>query len=146
LHGLKTLFRTAEGHVLLFPGSGTGGWECCIVNTLSPGDQVLGCVNGHFSDLFCRTAASHGIDVQRLEVEHGAGVPADAIEERLRRDQDQRIRRLVVQTETSGVTSSLAAVRKAMDAAAHPALLLADVVSSLGRTDLRFDEWKLMSP
>ena len=145
LQGLKALFRTAAGHVLLFPGSGTGGWECCIVNTLSPGDQVLGCVNGHFSDLFCRTAASHGIDVQRLEVEYGAGVPADAIEERLRRDKDHRIKAvLVVQTETStGVTSSLAAVRKAMDAAAHPALLLADVVSSLGCTDLRFDEWKL---
>ena len=145
LQGLKALFRTAAGHVLLFPGSGTGGWECCIVNTLSPGDQVLGCVNGHFSDLFCRTATSHGIDVQRLEVEYGAGVPADSIEESLRRDKDHRIKAvLVVQTETStGVTSSLAAVRKAMDAAAHPALLLADVVSSLGCTDLRFDEWKL---
>jgi alanine-glyoxylate transaminase / serine-glyoxylate transaminase / serine-pyruvate transaminase len=145
LHGLKALFRTAEGHILLFPGSGTGGWECCIVNTLSPGDQVLGCVNGYFSDLFCRTATSHGIDVQRLEVEYGTGVPADAIEERLHRDKDHRFKAvLVVQTETStGVTSSLAAVRKAMDAAAHPALLLADVVSSLGCTDLRFDEWKL---
>ena len=145
LQGLKQLFRTADGHVLLFPGSGTGGWECCIVNTLSPGDQVLGCVNGHFSDLFCRTATSHGIDVQRLEVEYGAGVPAGVIEERLGRDKDHRIKAvLVVQTETStGVTSSLAAVRKAIDAAAHPALLLADVVSSLGCTDLRFDEWKL---
>ncbi len=145
LIGLKVLFQTSKGHVLLFPGSGTGGWECCIVNTLSPGDQVLGCVNGHFSDLFCRTATSHGIEVQRLEVEYGAGVPADAIEERLRRDLDRQIKAvLVVQTETStGVTSSLAAVRKAIDAAGHPALLLADVVSSLGCTDLRFDEWKL---
>ena len=105
----------------------------------------MGCVNGHFSDLFCRTATSHGIDVQRLEVEYGAGVPADAIEERLRRDLARQIKAvLVVQTETStGVTSSLAAVRKAIDAAGHPALLLADVVSSLGCTDLRFDEWKL---
>ena len=145
LKGLKALFRTTEGEVLLFPGSGTGGWECCIVNTLSPGDQVLGCVNGHFSDQFCRTATSHGINVERLEVEYGSGVPAEAIEERLRRDKDHRIKAvLVVQTETStGVTSSLAYVRKAMDNAAHPALLLADVVSSLGCTDLRFDEWKL---
>jgi len=145
LNGLKLLFQTSKGHVLLFPGSGTGGWECCIVNTLSPGDQVLGCVNGHFSDLFCRTATSHGIEVQRLEVAYGAGVPADAIEERLRRDLDRQIKAvLVVQTETStGVTSSLAAVRRAIDAAGHPALLLADVVSSLGCTDLRFDEWKL---
>lgn len=145
LNGLELLFQTSKGHVLLFPGSGTGGWECCIVNTLSPGDQVLGCVNGHFSDLFCRTATSHGIEVQRLEVEYGAAVPADAIEERLRRDLDGQIKAvLVVQTETStGVTSSLAAVRRAIDAAGHPALLLADVVSSLGCTDLRFDEWKL---
>ena len=145
LEGLKKLFKTAQGQILLFPGSGTGGWEACIVNTLSPGDQVLGCVNGHFSDLYCRTAASHGVNVQRLEVEYGAGVPAGAIEERLRLDRERQIKAvLVVQTETStGVTSSVAAVRAAMDAAAHPALLLADVVSSLGCTELRFDEWRL---
>jgi alanine-glyoxylate transaminase/serine-glyoxylate transaminase/serine-pyruvate transaminase len=145
LHGLKALFKTTQGRILLYPGSGTGAWECCIVNTLSPGDQVLGCVNGYFSDQFCRMATSHGIDVQRLEVEYGAGVGADAIEERLRRDQEQRIKAvLIVQTETStGVTTNLAAVRKAIDAAGHTALLLADVVSSLGCTDLRFDDWKL---
>ena len=145
IDGLKKLFKTAQGQILLFPGSGTGGWECCIVNTLSPGDQVLGCVNGHFSDLYCRTAASHGVNVQRLEVEYGAGVPAGAIEERLRLDKERQIKAvLVVQTETStGVTSSVAAVRAAMDAVAHPALLLADVVSSLGCTELRFDEWRL---
>ena len=145
IEGLKNLFKTAQGQILLFPGSGTGGWECCVVNTLSPGDQVLGCVNGHFSDLYCRTAASHGVNVQRLEVEYGATVPAGAIEERLRLDKERQIKAvLVVQTETStGVTSSVAAVRHAIDAAAHPALLLADVVSSLGCTELRFDEWRL---
>lgn len=145
IEGLKKLFKTAQGQILLFPGSGTGGWECCVVNTLSPGDQVLGCVNGHFSDLYCRTAASHGVNVQRLEVEYGATVPPGAIEERLRLDKERQIKAvLVVQTETStGVTSSLPAVRHAMDAAAHPALLLADVVSSLGCTELRFDEWRL---
>jgi alanine-glyoxylate transaminase / serine-glyoxylate transaminase / serine-pyruvate transaminase len=79
LEGLKKLFQTAQGKILLFPGSGTGGWESCIVNTLSPGDQVLGCVNGHFSDLYCRTATSHGVKVQRLEVDYGAGVPAAAM-------------------------------------------------------------------
>ena len=143
--GLKKVFQTAEGHILLFPGSGTGGWECCIVNTLSPGDRVLGCVNGYFSDQFCRIASAHGVEVERLEVEYGAGVPAQAVEERLRRDREHQIKAvLVVQTETStGVTSGLGAVRKAMDAAAHPALLLADVVSSLGSTDVRFDDWKL---
>jgi alanine-glyoxylate transaminase/serine-glyoxylate transaminase/serine-pyruvate transaminase len=143
--GLKKLFQTADGQILLFPGSGTGGWECCIVNTLSPGDRVLGCVNGHFSDLFCRTAAAHGIAVERLEVEYGAGAPAETIERRLVEDRGHQIKAiLVVQTETStGVTSNLAAVRKALDGAGHPALLLADVVSSLGCTDLRFDDWKL---
>ena len=85
------------------------------------------------------------MNVQRLEVEYGAGVPAGAIEERLRLDKERQIKAvLVVQTETStGVTSSVAAVRHAIDAAAHPALLLADVVSSLGCTELRFDEWRL---
>ena len=57
---LKEIFKTVEGRILLFPGSGTGAWECCIVNTLSPGEKVLGCVNGHFSDLFCKTATAHG--------------------------------------------------------------------------------------
>jgi alanine-glyoxylate transaminase/serine-glyoxylate transaminase/serine-pyruvate transaminase len=145
LSGLKRLFQTAEGQILLFPGSGTGGWESCIVNTLSPGDQVLGCINGYFSDQFCRIATAHGIEVERLEVDYGAGVPADAIAERLRGDSQHQIKALlVVQTETStGVTSNLGAIRKAMDAAAHPALLLADVVSSLGCTNVRFDDWRL---
>jgi alanine-glyoxylate transaminase/serine-glyoxylate transaminase/serine-pyruvate transaminase len=143
--GLKELFQTSDGQILLFPGSGTGGWESCIVNTLSPGDRVVGCVNGHFSDGFCRTTAAHGIEVERLEFEYGSGVPAESIERRLVEDRGRQIKAvLVVQTETStGVTSNLAAVRKALDGARHPALLLADVVSSLGCTDLRFDEWRL---
>jgi alanine-glyoxylate transaminase/serine-glyoxylate transaminase/serine-pyruvate transaminase len=74
LDALKKLFQTAQGKILLFPGSGKGGWESCIVNTLFPGDQVLGCVNGHFSNLYCRTATSHGVKVQRLEVDYGAGL------------------------------------------------------------------------
>src|SRR5207247_7807021 len=117
----------------------------CIVNTLSPGDRVLGCANGYFSDQFCRIATAHGIEVQRLEVEYGFGVPGEMVEERLRQDRGHQIKAvLVLQTETStGVTSNLGAVRKAMDTAGHPALLLADVVSSLGCTTLRFDEWKL---
>jgi alanine-glyoxylate transaminase / serine-glyoxylate transaminase / serine-pyruvate transaminase len=143
--GLKQIFQTVDGQILLFPGSGTGAWESCIVNTLSPGDQVLGCINGYFSEQFCRIATAHGADVQRLEVEYGGGIPAETVEERLRRDREHRIKAvLVLQTETStGVTSDLGAVRKAMDAARHPALLLADVVSSLGCTEMRFDDWKL---
>jgi alanine-glyoxylate transaminase/serine-glyoxylate transaminase/serine-pyruvate transaminase len=142
---LKEIFQTREGRILVFPGSGTGAWESCIVNTLSPGDKVLGCVNGHFSDLFCRTAAAHGVDVDRVEIEYGAAVPADQVEHRLRRDQRREIKAvLAVQTETStGVTSNIADIRKAIDSVAHPALFLADVVSSLGCNELRFDEWRL---
>ena len=69
--GLKQVFQTTAGHILLFPGSGTGAWESCIVNTLSPGDRVLGCVNGYFSDQFCRIATAHGIEVQRLRIDPG---------------------------------------------------------------------------
>ena len=145
LQDLKNLFKTAQGQILVFPGSGTGAWESAIVNTLSPGDKVLGCVNGHFSDLFCRTAVAHGVDVERLEVEFGAGAPAEQIADRLRQDTERRIKALLVlHTETStGVTSNLPAVRAAMDAAMHPALLMVDVVSSLACCDLRFDEWQM---
>ncbi len=143
LEGLRAVFQTERGHVLLYPGSGTGGWEATLVNTLSPGDRVLGCVNGHFSNHFCRTAAAHGIEVDRLEVPYGDGVPADRVAERLRADATHQYRALlVVHNETStGVTSRVDRVRQALDEARHPALLLVDVVSSLASIDFRFDEW-----
>jgi alanine-glyoxylate transaminase/serine-glyoxylate transaminase/serine-pyruvate transaminase len=143
LDGLQQVFQTARGQIVLYPGSGTGGWEATIVNTLSPGDRVLGCVNGHFSHHFCRTAAAHGIEVDRLEVPYGAGVPADRVAERLRADATHQYRAvLVVHNETStGVTSNIARIRQLLDDARHPALLLVDVVSSLASIDFRFDEW-----
>jgi alanine-glyoxylate transaminase/serine-glyoxylate transaminase/serine-pyruvate transaminase len=143
LDGLRPVFQTTGGHVVLYPGSGTGGWEAAIVNTLSPGDRVLGCVNGHFSSHFCRTAAALGVEVDRLEVPYGAGVPADAVAERLRADATHQLKAvLVVHNETStGVTSQVGRVRQALDAVRHPALLLVDVVSSLASIDFRFDEW-----
>ncbi|MBI4010741.1 MAG: aminotransferase class V-fold PLP-dependent enzyme [Candidatus Rokubacteria bacterium] len=143
LEGLKRVFQAPRGHVLVYPGSGTGGWEATVVNTLSPGDRVLGCVNGHFSNHFCRTAAAHGIEVDRLEVPYGAGVPADRVAERLRADATHQLKAvLVVHNETStGVTSDVARIRRALDEARHPALLLVDVVSSLASIDFRFDEW-----
>jgi len=143
LDGLKTVFQTTAGHVLLYPGSGTGGWEATIVNTLSPGDRVLGCVNGHFSNHFCRTAAAHGVEVDRLELPYGAGVPADRVAERLRADATHQLKAvLVVHNETStGVTSDVARLRRALDETRHPALLLVDVVSSLASIDFRFDAW-----
>lgn len=143
LEGLKGVFQTERGQIVLYPGSGTGAWEACVVNTLSPGDRVLACVNGYFSTGFARTAAAHGIDVDRLDLPYGTGVPADQVEERLRADTAQQLRAvLIVHNETStGVTSNVAAIRSALDRARHPALLLVDVVSSLASIDFRVDEW-----
>ena len=143
IEGLRVVFQTERGQLVVYPGSGTGGWEATIVNTLSPGERVLGCVNGHFSNLFCRTAAAHGIEVDRLEVPYGTGVPADPIAERLDADPTHQLRAvLVVHNETStGVTSHVGRIRQALDRTRHPALLLVDVVSSLASIDFRFDEW-----
>ena len=143
LDGLKTVFQTERGHVVLYPGSGTGAWEATVVNTLSAGDRVLACVNGHFATGFARTAAAFGAEIERLELPYGAGVSADAVEERLTADPGHEIRAvLVVHNETStGVTSDVAAVRRAIDRARHPALLLVDTVSSLASIDFRMDAW-----
>lgn len=145
LGGLKAVFQTTKGHVLLFPGSGTGAWEACIVNTLSPGDRVLACLNGYFSTLFCQTAIAHGMQVDRLEFPYGEGIQADHVEARLRADKNLQIKAvLVVHNETStGVTSDIAAIRQAIDHAGHPALLLVDAVSSLGCMDFRLDDWRI---
>ncbi len=144
LEGLKRIFQTAVGKIVLNPGSGTGAWESCLVNTLSPGDRVLGCINGHFSERFCDTASAHGIAVQRLKVPYGVGVPADLVEAQLRADTQRRLKAvLVLHNETStGVVTNIAAIRQALDRADHPALLLVDVVSSLASIDFRFDEWR----
>lgn len=143
LEGLKGVFQTTGGRIVIYPGSGTGAWEACLVNTLSPGDRVLACVNGHFSTGFARTAAAYGIEVDRLDFPYGAGIAAEQIEARLREDKTQQVRAvLVVHNETStGVTSDVAAIRAALDRARHPALLLVDVVSSLASIDFRVDEW-----
>jgi len=145
LDGLKGVFQTTRGHIVLYPGSGTGAWEAAIVNTLSPGDRVLAVVNGHFSTGFARTAEAYGIEVDKIEVPYGAGAPADEIERRLGADAAHELSAvLVVHNETStGVTSNVAAVRAAMDRAKHPALLLVDTVSSLASIDFRLDEWKV---
>ncbi len=143
LEGLQTVFQTTRGHIVLYPGSGTGAWEATIVNTLSPGDRVLACVNGHFATGFARTATAFGVECDRLDLPYGEGVPAAAVEERLRADPTHEIRAvLVVHNETStGVTSDVGAVRRALDRAGHPALLLVDTVSSLASIDFRMDEW-----
>ena len=145
LAGLKRVFQTFSAEIVLNPGSGTGAWESCVVNTLSPGDRVLGCVNGHFSARFCDTATAHGIEVQRLEVPYGASIPADLVEAQLRADTQRQFKAiLVLHNETStGVVTDIGAIRRAIDRTAHPALLLVDVVSSLASMDFRFDEWQV---
>jgi alanine-glyoxylate transaminase/serine-glyoxylate transaminase/serine-pyruvate transaminase len=143
LDGLKRIFLAERGHIALYPGSGTGAWEATIVNTLSPGDRVLACVNGFFSAGFARTATAFGAEVERLEVPYGVGAPAEEVARRLAADEAREIRAvLVVHNETStGVTSSVPAVRAALDRVGHGALLLVDTVSSLASIDFRFDAW-----
>jgi alanine-glyoxylate transaminase/serine-glyoxylate transaminase/serine-pyruvate transaminase len=145
LAGLKRVFQTSTAEIVLNPGSGTGAWESCVVNTLSPGDRVLGCVNGHFSARFCDAATAHGVEVQRLETPYGASIPADLVEDQLRADTQRQLKAiLVLHNETStGIVTDIGAIRRAMDRANHPALLLVDVVSSLASMDFRFDEWRV---
>jgi alanine-glyoxylate transaminase/serine-glyoxylate transaminase/serine-pyruvate transaminase len=143
--GLKRVFQTVEGEIILYPGSGTGAWEASIVNTLSPGDKVLAFNIGHFSHLYAECARRFGVEVDEIDLPWGTGVPADVVYDRLSKDSRHAYRAvMVVHNETStGVTSNVKAVREAMDAARHPALLLVDTVSSLGSIDFRFDEWKV---
>ena len=140
--GLARIFRAERGHIVLYPGSGTGAWEAAIVNTLSPGDRVLAIVNGHFSTGFAKVAAAYGIEVERIEVPYGDGVPVAQIDACLAADEAHELRALlVVHNETStGVTSNVLGVRQALDRARHPALLLVDTVSSLASIDVRHDE------
>lgn len=142
-HDLKKVFKTDKGQVFLFPGSGTGGWEAAITNTLSPGDRVLIAVFGQFLHLWADLCRRHGLIVDAVEVEWGEGVPVDVFEQRLRDDNRHTITAvLVCHNETAtDVTSNVAAVRNALDAAAHPALLMVDGVSSIACIDFRMDEW-----
>ncbi len=142
LSGIKTVFRTSS-HVVLYPASGTGAWEAALVNLLSPGDRVLMFETGHFATLWKNIAVKFGLNPEFIESDWRSGVDANQIEQRLRADTKHEIKAVcVVHNETStGVTSPVADVRKAIDAAAHPALLLVDTVSSLASIDFRHDEW-----
>jgi alanine-glyoxylate transaminase/serine-glyoxylate transaminase/serine-pyruvate transaminase len=141
--GLKRLFQCDAGEVFVFPSTGTGAWEAALCNTLSPGDRVLAPRFGQFSHLWIDMMQRLGLEVQVIEGEWGTGASEDEIEAALRADTGHRIKGvMVVHNETAtGVTSDLAAVRRAMDAARHSALLYVDAVSSLGSVDLRFSEW-----
>jgi alanine-glyoxylate transaminase/serine-glyoxylate transaminase/serine-pyruvate transaminase len=146
LSDIKKIFKT-EQPVVIYPASGTGAWEAALTNTLSPGDTVLMYETGHFATLWKKMAEALGLKPEFLGLpgiegwRHG--VRADLIEERLRKDAQHTIKAVcVVHNETStGVTSDIAAVRKAIDAAGHPALLLVDTISGLASADYRHDDW-----
>ena len=140
--GMKRVFKT-QGRVVIYPASGTGAWEAALVNTLSPGDSVLMYETGHFATLWQKMALKLGLKPEFLAGDWRTGADPEAIEKRLRADGERRIRAVcVVHNETStGVTSRIGAVRRAIDAAGHPALLLVDTISSLASIDYRHDEW-----
>jgi alanine-glyoxylate transaminase/serine-glyoxylate transaminase/serine-pyruvate transaminase len=143
LSDLKKVFKTEAGQVLIFPASGTGGWEAVMTNTLSPGDKVLVARFGMFSHRWIDLCQRHGLDVEIIECEWGTGAPAETYAQRLAADTAHQIKAvLVTHNETAtGVRSDVAAVRRAIDAAGHPAMLYVDCVSSLACMDFRMDEW-----
>jgi alanine-glyoxylate transaminase/serine-glyoxylate transaminase/serine-pyruvate transaminase len=144
LDGVKTVFQTASP-VVIYPASGSGAWEASLVNTLSPGERVLAFDVGEFSKNWAEVARRLGLDVELVPGTWRRGVDPDDLGERLARDRGDSIKALlVVHNETStGVTTRLPEIRRAIDRAGHPALLLVDAVSSLGSIDLRHDEWGL---
>ena len=142
LEGLRLVFKTS-GPVLVFPASGTGAWEAALVNTLSPGDRVLMYETGHFATLWKNLATRLGLEPEFLDGDWRSGADAARIESRLNEDTDHRIKAVcMVHNETStGVASDVAAVRRAIDAAGHPALFMVDTISSLASIDYRHEEW-----
>jgi alanine-glyoxylate transaminase / serine-glyoxylate transaminase / serine-pyruvate transaminase len=142
LDGLKTIFKCA-GPVVIYPASGTGAWEAALSNALSPGDRVLMYETGHFATLWKNMALKLGHTPEFISSDWRAGADPNAIEARLKEDKDHAIKAVcVVHNETStGCVSHIDHVRKAIDAAGHPALLMVDTISSLASIDYRHDEW-----
>lgn len=142
LSGIKGLFKT-QGHVIIYPSSGSGAWEAGLSNTLSPGDKVLMCETGQFAVLWEAMARRLGLETEVISTDWRIGADANAIEKKLREDTNKKIKAVcVVHNETStGCLTRLDEVRKAIDAAGHPALLMADAISSLAAADIRHDEW-----
>jgi len=143
LQDLKRVFKTTGGTAFVFPGTGTLGWEAALANTLSPGDRVLASRFGQFSHLWIEMCRRWSLEVEVVDAAWGEGVPLEAYAQHLAADREHRIKAvLACHNETAtGVTSDIAGVRKALDAAKHPALLLVDGVSSIASIDFRMDEW-----
>ena len=142
LEGIKTIFKT-KCNVFIYPASGTGAWEAALVNVLSPGDRVLMFETGHFATLWKSLAKRIGLNPEFIEGNWRGGADPDRIEAYLAEDKNHEIKAVcVVHNETStGSVSSIAAVRKALDNANHPALLMVDTISGLASIDYRHDEW-----
>ncbi len=141
--GVRQVLQSKDAEIFILPSTGTGGWETAITNTLSPGDTVLAARNGMFSHRWIDMCTRHGLNVHVIETPWGECIPADRFEEVLTEDTSHQIKVvLATHNETAtGVRSDIAAIRKALDAAGHPALLYVDGVSSIGSMDFRFDEW-----
>ena len=143
LDGVRKVLKSKDAKIFIFPSTGTGGWETALSNTLSKGDKVLAARNGMFSHRWIDMCQRHGLDVHVVETPWGEVVPTDKYEEILKADTKHEIKVvLATHNETAtGVKSDIAAVRKALDAAGHPAMLFVDGVSSIASMDFRFDEW-----
>jgi alanine-glyoxylate transaminase / serine-glyoxylate transaminase / serine-pyruvate transaminase len=143
LENVRKVLKSDTAKVFIYPSTGTGGWETALTNTLSPGDKVLAARNGMFSHRWIDMCERHGLDVQIVETPWGEGLPAHRYEEILAADKGHQIKVvLATHNETAtGVRSDIAAVRRALDAAKHPAMLFVDGVSSIASMDFRFDEW-----
>src|SRR5215471_15911573 len=143
LAGMKRVFKSTRGEVVIYPASGTGAWEAALVNTLNAGDRVLMAETGHFATLWQKLAGKLGLNVEFMPGDWRHGADPEAIEKKLRADSAKAIKAVcVVHNETStGVVSRIADVRKAIDASAHPALFMVDTISSLASLDYRHDEW-----
>jgi alanine-glyoxylate transaminase/serine-glyoxylate transaminase/serine-pyruvate transaminase len=139
----KMIYGTANATPFIFPGTGTGGWEAALTNTLSPGDKVVTFRYGQFSHLWVDMMQRLGLDVEVIDQPWGEGADEQALERILKSDSGKKIKAVcVVHNETTtGVTSDIAGVRAAMDAAKHPALLLVDGVSSIGGLNFEMDKW-----
>ena len=144
LDRIKLIFKTSEP-VIIFPASGTGAWEAAMVNTLSAGDKILMFETGHFSTLWYDIAHKFNLEIDFVKGDWRTGVNPNIVEEKLKEDTEKKIKAVcAVHNETStGVTSRIGEIRKAMDNADHPALLFVDTISSLGSIDYRHEEWKV---
>jgi alanine-glyoxylate transaminase/serine-glyoxylate transaminase/serine-pyruvate transaminase len=141
---LAAVFKTSQP-VIIYPASGTGGWESALLNTLSPGDKVLAFETGHFATLWKNVAEKLGLEVDFVPGDWRHGIDSNIVREKLDADTNGEIKAvLAVHTETStGINSGISEIREAIDSVLHPALFMVDAVSSLACSDFRHDEWKV---